>query len=214
MLEREREEVAAAARRLADEGLVLGTSGNVSRRCGEFVAITATGAELATVDADQVTVVGLNGVAIDGPYAPSSELLMHTAVYERLDATAVVHTHPPVATALACVLSELPVVHYQQLLLGGAIRVAPYATFGSPELAELTVTALRGRHASLMSGHGAITVGDDLAAAIDRAVLLEWICTVYWRAASIGQPRLLTDDEQARALATLQGGHGVRQQAR
>jgi L-fuculose-phosphate aldolase len=114
------------------------------------------------------------------------------------------------ATALACVLDdELPCVHYQMLLLGGTVRVAPYRTFGSPELAEVTIAALEGRTAALMANHGAIAYGADLDAAVKTSQLLEWACTVYWHAAAIGTPRTL--DEQARqdvVAAALQRGYG------
>src|SRR5215212_9328191 len=113
-----REQVAAASRRLAADGLVLGTAGNVSARAGESVAITPTGAELASLEAADVTVVALNGAVLEGTLAPTSEVDLHLGVYRRYDAGAVVHTHAPMATALSCVLDELPCVHYQMLQLG------------------------------------------------------------------------------------------------
>src|SRR4051794_12027989 len=132
-----REQVAAACRRLAAEGLVVGTAGNVSARSGELIAITPTGAQLGDLTADQVTVVARNGAVVDGMLAPTSELDLHLGVYRRYDAAAVVHTHSPIATALSCVLEgELPCVHYAMLTFGGALPIAPYETFGTPELAE------------------------------------------------------------------------------
>src|SRR3954471_9356297 len=132
----ERAAVAAACRRLGAEGLLIGTAGNVSVRAGERIAITATGAVLAALTPDQVTVVDLDGQVVAGTLRPTSELDLHLGVYHRYGTGAVVHTHAPMATALSCVLDELPCVHYQLLTLGGAVRVAPYATFGTPELAE------------------------------------------------------------------------------
>jgi L-fuculose-phosphate aldolase len=200
--ERERDQVAAACRRLAGEGLVLGTAGNVSARVGEHVAISATGAVLADATADQVTVVDIDGRVTAGDLAPTSELDLHLGVYRRYDAGSVVHTHAPMATALSCVLDgELPCVHYQMLLLGGPVRVAPYATFGTPELAEAVIEALDGRMGALMANHGAITHGADLDTAVDLSLLLEWACTVYWRAAAIGSPRAL-DASQREAVVT------------
>jgi L-fuculose-phosphate aldolase len=199
MFDSERDRVAGAARRLAAEGLVIGTAGNVSARAGELVAVTPTGAVLASVAADDVVVVDLDGAQVAGGLAPTSELGLHLGVYRRYDVGAVVHTHAPMATALACVLDELPVVHYSMLALGGAIRVAPYATFGSAELAQLTLDALEGRCAALMANHGTIAHGVDLDAAIETALLLEWVCTIYWRAAAIGTPRVL-DSEQLEAV--------------
>jgi L-fuculose-phosphate aldolase len=210
MLERERERVAASARRLAADGLVTGTAGNVSVRAGEMVAVTPTGARLDEVTAQQVAVVGLDGALLEGELAPSSELGLHLGIYRRGDAAAVVHTHSPFATALACVIDELPVVHYQTLGLGGPIRVAPYATFGTPELAALTLTALEGRSAALMANHGAIAVGPDLDTAMEHARLLEWACELYWRAAAVGTPRALGGSEQQAFLeAVSRRGYGT-----
>jgi L-fuculose-phosphate aldolase len=209
-VEAAREQVAAAARRLADGGLVLGTAGNVSARAGELVAITPTGAVLGSLSAEQIAVVDLDGDHVDGELAASSELELHLGVYRRYDAGAVVHTHAPVATALSCVLDELPVVHYQLLLLGGAVRVAPYATFGSPELAELTLDALRDRGAALMANHGAIAHGPDLDTALERSLLLEWGCEVYWRAAALATPRVLDADQRTAVVnAAVERSYGT-----
>jgi L-fuculose-phosphate aldolase len=196
MLERERERVAAASRRLASEGLVLGTAGNISERAGEHVAITPTGAALADLRAGDVAVVDLDGEHVDGELAATSELGLHLGVYHRYEAGAVVHAHPPMGIALSCVLEELPVVHYQMLSLGGPVRVAPYATFGTPELAELTLEALSERSAALMATHGTITYGPELDFAVTQSLLLEWACELYWRAATLGRPRALGPDEQ------------------
>jgi L-fuculose-phosphate aldolase len=209
-LERERERVAAASRLLAAKGLVVGTAGNLSERNGELVAITPTGAQLEGLTAEQVAVVDLAGEHVDGALAATSELGLHLGVYERYGAGGVVHTHAPMATALASVLEhELPVVHYQLLLLGGPVRVAPYRTFGTPELAQVTLDALEGRMAALMANHGAIAWAQDVDAAVQHSILLEWGCTVYWRAAAIGTPRVL-DDEQRRAVvaAALERNYG------
>ena len=210
MLNDERSKVAAAARLLAHEGLVRGTSGNLSARNGEHVAVTPTGAVLATLEAKDVTVVDMSGAVVHGRLAPTSELGLHLGVYERYETGAVVHTHAPVATALACVLDELPCVHYEMLLLGGAVRVAPYATFGTPELAASVIEALDGRTAALMSNHGTVTHGADVDAAVKATQLLEWAAGVYWRAASIGEPRVLGDDD-LRAVVdhTVRTGYGT-----
>jgi L-fuculose-phosphate aldolase len=186
-----RESVAAAARRLADEGLVPGTAGNVSLRAGEVVAVTPTGARLGELDAGQIAVVDTEGLQLEGPLAPTSELELHLGIHARRGDGAVVHTHAPLATALSLVLDELPVVHYQMLLFGGSVRVAPYATFGSSALAEGVLAALEGRNAALMANHGAVTVAPDPAAAVEAAVLLEWACGLYWRAAALREPRVL-----------------------
>ena len=209
-LDAARERVAAAARTLAADGLVLGTAGNVSERVGDLVAVTPTGAALERVFAEQIAVVDLDGDQVDGELEPTSELDLHLGVYRRYGAGAVVHTHATMATALSCVLDELPLVHYQMLLLGGPVRVAPYATFGSPELAEATLDALEGRSAALMANHGAVTFGADLDGALRATSLLEWACTVYWHAATLTAPRTL-DAGQTRAVidAVATRGYGA-----
>jgi L-fuculose-phosphate aldolase len=207
-LERQREEVAAACRGLAAAGLVAGTSGNLSAREGDAIAVTATGAVLAEMTAEQVCVIDRTGELLEGP-APTSEVALHLGVYERYDAGAVVHTHAPVATALSLVLDELPLVHYEMLLLGGAIRVAPYRTFGTPELAEAALDALEGRTAVIMANHGTVTYGADVAGAVRATELLEWAAGLYWRASAIGTPRTLSEADQAAVVeAVTQRGYG------
>jgi L-fuculose-phosphate aldolase len=190
-----RERVAAAARRLAADGLVLGTAGNVSERSGDVVAVTPTGAALRELTGERVAVVDFDGNHVEGELSASSEIGLHLGVYHRYGAGAVVHAHSPVATALSCVIDELPVVHYNMLLLGGTVRVAPYQTFGTPELAEATLEALRDRSAALMANHGTIVFAGEVDAAVENALLLEWCCDVYWRAVQIGEPRTLSDQQ-------------------
>ena len=196
-----RDRVSSISRRLAAAGLVLGTAGNVSERVGELIAITPTGAALGELTADQITVIDRDGRVVDGELAPTSELDLHLGVYERYAAGAVVHTHAPMATAVSCVVDELPCIHYQMLLLGGTVRVAPYRTFGTPALAEVTLDALEDRMAALMANHGAIVWGQDVEQALAQSELLEWACTVYWRAAAIGTPRALDEEDRMAVVA-------------
>jgi L-fuculose-phosphate aldolase len=205
MLEAERERVASAGQRLAAEGLVLASAGNVSTRTAERVAISATGTALHELTADRVVVVDLDGRPVAGELPPSSELGLHLGIYKRYHAGAVMHAHAPFGTTLSCVLDELPVIHYEMLRLGGAVRVARHATFGTEELAEATLDALEDRTAALMANHGTIAFGSDLDDVLERVVLLEWLCALYWRAAAIGEPRELDEAEQkevARAFAS------------
>jgi L-fuculose-phosphate aldolase len=208
-----RNDVARAARELAEAGLLIGTAGNVSLRVGDLVAVTGTGVVLADCTHAQVTLVTLDGEVVDGALAPTSELGLHLGVYADTDAAAVVHTHAPYSTAVACVLDELPVVHYQQLILGGAVRVAPYATFGTPELADHVRAALADRQAALMGNHGSVAVGSSLEKAVEHALLLEWLAALHHRASALGAPRALTDDEQtAVVLAALDRNYGTPQE--
>jgi len=160
-------------------------------------------------------VVDRGGHLVEGELEPTSELGLHLGIYERYEAGAVVHTHAPMGTALSCVLDELPCVHYGMLLLGGTVPVAPYETFGTPELAAVVLDALEGKTAALMANHGAIAHAPDMAAAVDRALLLEWACTVYWRAAAIGEPSTLDETQrQAVVTAALARGYGTTRPAR
>lgn len=200
-------DVLTACRALAAAGLVPGTSGNVSVRDGDLVRLTPSGVALADVTAADLAVVDLLGPVRHG--RPTSELELHLEIYRRFEAGAVVHTHAPRSTAAACVLDELPVIHYQLLAMGGAIRVAPFAPFGTAELAAGAAAALTDRRAALLANHGAVTYGTTLAEAVERAVVLEWVCGVYLDAARAGIPRVL-DETQAAAVRASAKRHGYR----
>jgi L-fuculose-phosphate aldolase len=189
--------VVAACRRASAQGLVIGTAGNVSARSGDRVAVTATGADFAAITDEQVVVVDLDGRLVEGDLEPTSELDLHLGLHRLTDGqSAVVHTHAPVSTAMSTVLDELPVIHYQQLLLGGPVRVAAYATFGSGALAEHVRHALDGRQAALMANHGSVAVGATPDKALEHALLLEWLCTVYRDASVVGTPTVLDQEQQ------------------
>ena len=181
-----------------------GLAGNLSARAGELIAVTPTGGRLATLVAQDIVVVDTAGALVEAPFAPTSELPFHLAIYERYDAGAVVHTHPPMATAVACVADELPCIHYSLLSIGGNVRVARYETFGTADLATSVVDALEGRSAALLASHGAVTYGEDLQAAIDATELLEWACSVYVHARACGTPRVLAEDERRAVVEALE----------
>jgi L-fuculose-phosphate aldolase len=200
-----RQGIVRACRELSAAGLVVGTAGNVSAREGDLVAVTPSGVDYADMSAGQVGVHRLDGTPVDAPLKPTSELPLHLAVYAATGAGAVVHTHSPAATAVSTLTEELPPIHYYVAMFGGTVRVAPYATYGTDELARNVVGALDCRTACLMGSHGAVTTGADLKTAHERAVYLEWLCDVYLRAASAGTPRLLPPGEieaVARKLAS------------
>ncbi|HEY3683278.1 MAG TPA: class II aldolase/adducin family protein [Streptosporangiaceae bacterium] len=196
-VEAARAEVAACGRRLAETGLVVGSAGNVSVRVGDRVAITPSGVPYHRVAADDVCVLDLDGGHVAGPATPSSETPLHLSLYAATDAAAVVHHHGVSSAAVSTVLDELPAIHYATTLLGGPLRVADYATFGTPELAAAVMAALRDRTAALMRNHGAVAYAATLDAAFDRAHLVEWLCQVWAQAVRLGTPRVLTDDELA-----------------
>jgi L-fuculose-phosphate aldolase len=215
LLAEERHALAEAGRRLAARGLVIGTGGNLSVRVGDLVAVTPTGGALGELTADQMTVIDLDGAVADGDLAPTSEVPLHLAIYRGTFAKGVAHTHAPTSTALGLVTDEIPLVHYGMLNLGGVVRVAPYACYGTDELAAHVVKALEYKQAALMRNHGSIATGSTLAKAVDNLELLEWSAQVYYQAllasAVTGRaPRELTQQEQEDVItAALTAGYGT-----
>lgn len=208
-LEEVREAIARTGHQLAAHNLVLGTAGNISARIGDLVAVTATGVTLADATARDVTVVDLSGNQHSGRLRPTSELEIHLGVYRSSDARAVVHAHSPGAVSLSLIAEELPVVHYQQLLLGGALPIVPFAPFGTKELASATLTALQHKNAAILAHHGSVAVGASLDAALDNVLLLEWLCRIYLDAAPIARPAPLTDTQlQAVIEVAIRTGYG------
>jgi L-fuculose-phosphate aldolase len=189
----DRADLVALARRMAGDGLAQGTSGNLSVRRQDMIAITPSGVPYGRMSAADICLVRLaDGAPQPGP-RPSTETPMHLAVYRATGTGAIVHTHSPFVVALSTVLDELPAVHYAMADLGGIVRVAPYARFGTLELAESAVAALAGRSAVILRHHGALTCGPGLARAYDRAATLEWLARVYWYASLAGAPQTLTE---------------------
>lgn len=204
----QRAQVVAACQYLSEQKLVVGTAGNVSLRVGDHVVISPSGVDYLDLHPDQVGVHDLTGAPVDASLAPSSELPLHLAIYARFDHTAIVHTHAVASTALSVVASEVPVSHYYTALFGGPIRVAPYATFGTQQLAANVAAALVDRGAALMGNHGAVLVGTDLTKLLTQVAYLEYVCDVQLRVAATGLPaRLLPTDEVQRVIVAL-GGYG------
>jgi L-fuculose-phosphate aldolase len=198
-----RRALVAGSRAVAEAGLVVGTAGNLSVRLGEEMLITPRRARLDATEPGRCVPVrladGAVTVALPEGVEPSSEAPLHRAVYAATDAGAIVHTHSHFATVLSTLVEELPAVHYTMTAFGGRVRVAPYATFGSDELAESVAAALEGRSAALLANHGAVTIGDTVETAVDLALQLEWLASVCYHAALAGRPALL-DDEQLAAV--------------
>lgn len=205
----------ATARRTVADGLVVGTSGNVSVRVADTVLVTPSGVPYDRLAAADITGTDLDGRQVLGTLVPTSELPMHLAVYRSTDACAVVHTHAVHATAVSTLVDELPVIHYMTAALGGPVRVAPYATYGSEELAENMLRALTGRSGCLLRNHGTITYGATLDQAYDRTAQLEWMCRLWLTASSVPglAPTLLTA-EQVREVQYKLRTYGQRPSAR
>ena len=188
----------------------MGTAGNLSVRCDDQVVVTPTGGVLAELTAEMMSVVDLEGNLVDGDLAPTSELPLHLGIYAATGAGAIAHAHALASTAVSCTHDELPGIHYTILQLGGTIRVAPYATFGSDALAANVTAALEGRTAALMQNHGSVAYGRSIAEAVERLELLEWQAELYSRAIALGKPRILSEGElEAVILAALSKNYGT-----
>lgn len=215
LLAEERRALAEAGRRLAARGLVIGTSGNLSARSGDLVAVTPTGGVISELTAEQMTVIDMDGTVADGELAPTSEVPMHLAIYRATFASAVAHTHATTSTAIGLVADEIPLIHYAMLNLGGAVRVAPYACYGTEELASHVVKALEFKQAALLRNHGSVATGSTVAVATDNLELLEWAAQTYHQAllasAVTGRaPRELTQQEADEVITVaLSAGYGT-----
>lgn len=195
VLGEQRRAVVDCCRRMAADGLVVGTAGNVSIRVADRIAVSPTGMPYESMTAQDVCVVDRTGAVVDGLRKPTSELPMHLTAHAITGANAVVHTHSTAATAVSTLVDRLPNIHYVVAQFGGPIRVAPYATYGTDELAAAMAYALDGRTGCLLQNHGTITVGATVEEAYAKARYLEWLCDVWLRASAAGAPRLLGDDE-------------------
>jgi len=189
-------------RELGRLGLNAASAGNVSARTEQGMVITPTGARVDSVMSEHIVAMDFSG-QFAGTLLPSSEWGMHAAIYRMDDAAQViVHTHSDAATALACLGQGLPAFHYMLAEFGGDdVRCAPYATFGTPELARLAAAAIAGRTACLLANHGMICHGRDVASALTTAIRLETLARQYLLARSAGTPRLLDAGEMAEARA-------------
>jgi L-fuculose-phosphate aldolase len=212
LLATERELIAEHGRRMTADRLVVGTSGNLSIRTGDLMAVTPAGHAYDTLTPELVCVHRLDGPAVEGALAPTSELPIHQLIYEHTDAAAVVHTHSTAATVVSTVVDELPTIHYVLAVMGGPIRVAPYARFGSPELAANVLAAIQDRSGVLLANHGAVTYGPTIQVAYDRALYLEWVSEVWLRAQALAPaftPRILGEADMAEVYAKIQGSYAT-----
>ena len=198
-----RRELVETARATVAAGLSVNTSGNASVRCRRGTRagflVTPSGLACDELDADEMVFVDEGGAAT-GPRKPSSEWHFHGAIYaNRPDISAIVHTHSPQATALACHRLPIPAFHYMVAAAGGSnIRCAEYATFGTPELAQAVLTALRDRKACLLANHGVVACGRELRSALALATEVENLARMYVAARTLGEPLLLDETEMVR----------------
>jgi L-fuculose-phosphate aldolase len=202
LLPDQRSAVVQACQQLLATGLVRGTSGNVSIRQQEsgLIAITPTGVGYPQMQPEDVTVLDAGGRQLDGSLRPTSEIALHLGVYRRRpDVHAVVHTHSMFATTFAVLGEPLPPVHYLIARAGGHVPVAPYARYGTVELAEVAARTLGDGGAVLLANHGVVAVGPELPAALAVAEAVEFVAELAWRSRLAGTSNLLTDAELAEA---------------
>lgn len=196
-----RQAMVRVAEELDARGLNRGTSGNVGARCGERILVTPSGVPARDLTAQGMVLLAPNGDVI-GAGRPSSEWRFHRDILlSRPDIHAVVHVHSPFATTLACLGLEVPPFHYMIAAAGGStIRCAPYALFGTQELSDHALAALKDRKACLLANHGMIATGRDLDQALTLCIEVENLCGQYWRARQIGEPRHLSEAQMAEVM--------------
>lgn len=196
-----RRQILSACRQLEASGLNRGTTGNISCREGDHFLITPSG-----VPVDAMTETGVVAMHFDGTVfdhgKPSSEWHFHRDILQqRPDIHAIVHTHSPNATALACLREDLPPFHYMIAIAGGhSVRCAPYTLFGTDSLSQFALVALSDRKACLLANHGLIALGRDLAEAVAIATEVESLCQQYLIACQSGKPVLLSADEMQQVI--------------
>lgn len=203
LLKKERKLVVEYGKKLLESGLTTGTGGNLSifNREQGLVAISPSGLDYRLSTPEDIVVMDLDGNIKDSQRKPSSEYGFHTILYrERADVNAVVHTHSVYATTVACLNMELPAVHYLVGFAGKKVPLAPYATFGSPELAENVIKTIGNYNAVLLANHGLIAVGDQIGNAFDAAEELELVARIYIQALSVGKPVIVPDDEMEKVI--------------
>lgn len=183
--------------------LNVGTAGNASMRLPPpaCMLITPSGLPAERSRPEDMAVVGTDG-NWHGLFAPSSEWQLHRDIYAAFpDAGAILHTHAPFATALACQRIDIPPFHYMIARFGGStVRCARYATFGTQALSDAAIAALHGRSACLLANHGMVVFGRDLQHALALAIEFETLCEQYWRTLQLGPPVLLSAEEMAEII--------------
>lgn len=203
---KERRRIISYCLRMLDDGLTLGTSGNISLRVGDRVLITPSGVPYPDLVPESICLLDMAGDQLEGDLRPSTEVPFHELIYSRdPDARAVIHTHPVYGTVAGTLCDCLPLIHYMLAPHGGSVRVADYARFGTQQLADNVSAAMAGRKAVLLRNHGAACWGKDLAEAYMLCDYLEWVCKVWVIARTAGTPALLDADQFEDAMTEITG---------
>ena len=190
----EKKAVLEAAQQMAQMGLVVGTSGNVSMRLGEhsgreLLAITPNARYYDTLDVDDIVVADFEGENVEGELAISIERMLHIGIYKaRKKVNAIIHTHPVFGSAISVAILEIPAFLDDQVTyIGGEIKVAKYALPGTQALVDNVISALGPRNAVLLANHGAVSVGRDMREAFTICELAEKTAKIYVCALSLGR---------------------------
>lgn len=197
--EKAKEQAVKMGRSMSVAGLVTGTWGNLSMRVpkNNHLIITPSGMLYSVLQVRDMVVLDMTGRVIDGDRKPSSEYLMHVAIYrDRPDVHAIMHTHSVYASAMAVARKSIPpILEDLAQLVGGAVPVAEYARAGTQDLANLVVRALGKCNAVLMANHGLVGVGRTLEEAMQVCQIVEKSAQVYMWAELIGTPVILPAQE-------------------
>lgn len=202
MEERLKQELITYGCELLDNGLIIGTWGNLSARIPgtESIVITPSGKGYRTLFAEDIPVLDFSGRVIEGELKPSSETAMHLAIYRaREDVQAVIHTHSVYATACAVARQPIPpIVEDLVAFAGGKVAVADYAISGSEALAKNVAAALGQNNAVLLANHGAVCCGSNLHEAKVACLLIEKTAQIFICANQLpGGARILDDGDVA-----------------
>lgn len=198
LMEKERLLLIEYGKKLVKAGLTKGTGGNLSifDRKNGHVAITPSGIDFFEIQPEDIVIIDVDGNVIEGNRTPSSEWAMHVMPYKyRDDIDAVIHAHTMYATVMACLRQELPATHYMIAVAGENVRVAEYATYGSPELAKNAFEAMKDRKAVILANHGILAGANDLLNAFNIIEEIEYCAEVYTKAKAIGEPVILPHEE-------------------
>lgn len=189
----QRREIIAACLDMNRRGLNQGVTGNISVRVPEGFLITPSGMPYDEMKPGDIVIMRPDG-RHEGRRRPSSEWRFHRDIMaKRPEVGAIAHMHSMFASTLSCLAMDIPAVHYMIVVAGGnSIRCAPYATYGTQEIADGALKALEGRKACLLANHGMIVVGENLKKAMWLAVEVENLAAQYWRALQIGKPNILS----------------------
>ncbi|WP_292403833.1 class II aldolase/adducin family protein [Mesorhizobium sp.] len=208
-MEHARQSLITAAQDAEALRLNIGTTGNISARLNDGMLITPSGIPPKELKTELIVAMDLNGIW-SGSVRPSTEWALHAAIYKaRPEVHAVMHAHPDHCVALSCARESLPAFHYMIAGFGGDdVRCSEYASFGSPELARLTVEALEKRTACLLANHGMVAVGASVAEAFGRTIKLETLVRQFILCRSFSEPVLLTRSDMSDVKQRYKAGYG------